>query len=1391
VLHYPGLDSYLFQVTTTVLATSYGMAQALLGKIDHFDADAEEWPQYVERLEHFFDANGITGEDNKAKRRSVFLTVIGPSPYKLLRNLLAPEKPADKTFEQLTGILQEHYNPKPSEVMQRFRFNSRSRKAGESVADYIADLRRIAEFCNYGASLEAMIRDRLVCGINDDAIQRKLLAETELTYAKSLTIAKGLEAAAQNLKEMKMPKREITANAGTVQKVATYTPTGTSKVQSKELTCHRCGNTGHLAPQCSFKEAICDWCHKKGHLARVCMHKAKGKLERGAHEARPFKKQGTATRRKPVRYVEDDSGSDAEGDSLLHICTVSKPNSKTPPIQVKIIVDECNVDMEVDTGASVTIMAESEFYKLWPGRSLDKTEVKLQSYSKETIPVLGCTQVSVCCGNQVAQLPLIVVKGTGPTLLGRNWLLKIKLNWAELHYAVSSDLNSVIDKYSAVFEEGLGTYQGYQAKIHVDPNATPRFFKPRTVPYSMREGIEAELNKLVAEGTLVPVEHSDWAAPIVPVLKPDGKTVRICGDFRLTVNPVSKLDQYPIPKIEDLFATLERGEKFTKLDLSQAYQQLTLDDSSQKYVVINTHKGLFKYTRMPYGISSAPGIFQRTMEVLLQGIPGVTVYIDDILITGKDDQDHLKSLEEVLSRLARVGLRAKRHKCKFMMTSVSYLGYVIDAEGLHPVLGKIQAIKDAPIPNNITELKSYLGLLSYYGKFLQNRAQLLAPLYQLLSSSNPWVWTDEQTKAFEKSKEMLTSKSLLVHFNPNLPITLACDASSYGIGAVLAHRMSDGSEKPIGYASRTLSKAERNYSQLEKEGLSCIFGIKRFYSYLFGHSFELITDHKPLLGLLGEHKPTSPQSSARIRRWSLYLSQFEYTLKFRRTAEHANADALSRLPLQVEPATSVIPPEVVLLTEHLSNSPVTADQIAAWTTNDLELSPVVQFLRQGWPNTLPDDKKSELSPFFKRQHELSLYNGCILWGNRVIVPKRGREMVLVELHEGHLGMTKMKSMARMYVWWPNITQDIETLVQACEECQRNQSAPPVAPLSPWSWPTRPWARLHLDYAGPVQGKMYLIVIDAHSKWIEAFNTSTATSSAVIEELRVLFARFGIPETVVTDNGTCFTSFEFEEFLQKNGVKHLTSAPYHPSSNGLAERAVQIVKKGLKKITTGTPRSRLAKILMTYRLAPQTTTGSSPSELLLGRRPRSRLDLLKPNTADRVESQQRKQKAQHDTKAKERKFDIGDAVFLRNYREGEKWLSGCIVEKIGPVSIVVELDNGQKRHCHTDQIRKRTAGITSLPDMEIEREIAMEEALPNIPVIENAPENSSTTTPDVESESVPSSPQDADSTSSGNAASRVLPRVPETTTPSPVKTPAKTYPKRDRRPVERYSPSKQT
>ena len=311
-----------------------------------------------------------------------------------------------------------------------------------------------------------------------------------------------------------------------------------------------------------------------------------------------------------------------------------------------------------------------------------------------------------------------------------------------------------------------------------------------------------------------------------------------------------------------------------------------------------------------------------------------------------------------------------------------------------------------------------------------------------------------------------------------------------------------------------------------------------------------------------------------------------------------------------------------------------------------------------------------------------------MWGSRIVIPTPGRQAVLRELHEGHPGMTRMKALSRMYVWWPGITADIEKSVRLCCQCQKMQSTPPVAPLNPWKWPTRPWARLHLDFAGPFEGKNILIVIDAHSKWVEATCTPSTSSSAVIEVLRSIFARFGLPETIVTDNGTGFVSQEFKEFLRINGINHMTSAPYHPASNGLAERAVQIVKKGLKKEVSGSMSTRLAKVLFSYRITPQGTTGSSPAELLLGRRPRTRLDLLKPNTAERVEKRQQDQKRRHDQKAKLRTFRVGDYVFVKNFGAGSRWLPGEIVEMSGPVSFHIELEDGRRRRCHQDHLRPR-------------------------------------------------------------------------------------------------------
>ena len=947
------------------------------------------------------------------------------------------------------------------------------------------------------------------------------------------------------------------------------------------------------------------------------------------------------------------------------------------PIEVTVTLNGVETTMEVDTGASRSIISEATYQKLWYKNQpiIERSSVHIQTYTGEELDICGKIQVQLVHNGQQASVTLLVVKGDGPSLIGRDWLSKLRLDWSKIHHLRAAEgLNRILDKRAEVFKEELGTLKGMKVSLHVDQNAHPRFCRARSVPFILKDKIEAELERLLGEGIIESMQFSKWAAPIVPVLKSDGK-IRICGDYKTTVNQVSETELYPLPKIEDLFSNLAGGKLFSKLDLSHAYQQLLLDDKSKDYVVINTHKGLFRYTRLPFGIASAPAIFQRTMESLLQGIPGVAVYLDDILVSGKSEEKHLETLDLVLKRMEDAGLRLKRNKCHFMTPSVEYLGHRIDRDGLHPTDEKVRAIRDAPNPRDVTELRSFLGLINYYGKFLPQLSTVLAPLYRLLRKDERWSWKAEQIKAFKKAKSLLQEAPVLVHYDNTKEIILACDASPYGVGAVISHRMDDGSERPIGYASSSLSPAEKKYSQLEKEALAIIFGVKKFHQYLYGLRFTIYTDHQPLKHLFNSTRPVPVMASSRIQRWAMTLAAYHYSIGYKPGQHHENADGLSRLPLQEAPGTVPMPEDVVQVLCQIESTTIKAAQIRSWTDRDPTLAKVKRYCMAHWPQHCQD---VQMRPYYQRRMEISVQDGCLLWGSRIIIPPQGRAHVLSILHETHQGVSRMKSLARCYVWWPKLDQAIEEMVKTCEPCQLSRPLPAVAPLHPWEFPKQPWSRLHIDYAGPFLGKMFLVLVDAFSKWLEVHITPSTSSTATIDKLRQIFATHGLPETIVSDNATSFTSAEFQQFVRENGIHHITSAPYHPSSNGLAERAVQTFKQGIQRISEGTIETKLARFLFQYRITPHSVTGMSPAQLLMNRRPRSRLDLLYPDIASQVKQHQQKQQQYHNVHAKARQFQVGEGVYIRQFLHNQKetWITAEICELTGPLSFKVKLRNGQ-------------------------------------------------------------------------------------------------------------------
>ena len=510
-------------------------------------------------------------------------------------------------------------------------------------------------------------------------------------------------------------------------------------------------------------------------------------------------------------------------------------------------------------------------------------------------------------------------------------------------------------------------------------------------------------------------------------------------------------------------------------------------------------------------------------------------------------------------------------------------------------------------------------------------------------------------KAFDTAKQLLSSDRALAHYDVDRPVKLYCDASAYGLGACLVHIMDDGSQKPIAYASRTLSKPEQAYAQIEREGLALVFGVRRFHQYLYGRPFVLVTDHLPLCKIFGSKQGIPPMAAARMQRWALTLSAYQYTIEhINGTANHC-ADCMSRLPLSGQALDSA---EKIYVVVQIDDLPVTATQIAKESKCDAELAIVLKSIQHGhWPT----DTAVDLGPFRKRYTELSILDGCVLWGSRVVIPHAYRESLLQELHTSHLGMSRMKSLARSYFWWPGLDSQIEEVCRACVEFCAASRNPPKAPAHPWMIPQHPWQRVHIDHAH-FGGRLLLVAVDAYSRWPEVHIVSSTSAQQTIDKLRHIFACHGLPVTLVSDNGSPFQSTEFQQFVAANGIVHRRVPPYHPSSNGLAENMVKTVKHALSKtkVTKDAPLDTyIARFLATYRNTQHTTTSRTPAELLLNRMPRTRLSLVHPCISQRLE-----QAAETQVGDKQpRTFTVKDNVMVRDLRPNatDRWRKGVVTK----------------------------------------------------------------------------------------------------------------------------------
>ncbi|UYV79319.1 RRM1 [Cordylochernes scorpioides] len=1201
--------------------------------------EGEDLNCYLEQLEECFKLNKTL----EADKVSVLLTSIDVNVYKTLRDLLVPRRPSDLKYKLLVEVLTNHLYPMKNKHFERYLFHKIVQKENEPVGKFVLRLKSQADKCKF-TDINENLCDQFVSGCFDEATLKRLLSEPFLTFDSAIIIANSVEAAKSQVNLMKNPGHDI----------------DNLKARSKNFKfpckynnpCKICGKSNHDTKLCKFKNAQCYICNKKGHIAPVCWNKKSAQ----------------------------NSGMNKPNQNKLNTIQCNTLEN-APKIMVNVKIEDADTIMEVDTGADVSVVSKKFFLTNLKNVTLEKYSGHLKSFSGNMIPVFGKCLVNVSYKNYQEKLPLIVTGqfNNQTPLLGRNWIRILKADWPNCVFDICNNINVIsnlelfLEVYKRVFEDKDLPIQGIKGSISLRPNAKPKFFKFRPVPFSIKEKIDKELDRLEKSQIIEKVNASDWSTPLVTVIKSNGE-LRLCGDFKNTLNNCIEDEKYPLPTIETMLGNLGGNKIFTKLDLSSAYHQIEMDEASKNLLVVSTHRGLYRYNRLPFGISPASAIFQRCMDSLFHDVPNTVIYLDDIFIGSKDEQEHYRILKIIFDKLKELNFTLNKEKCLFLKKDICFLGHIINEDGVRPDSKKLEALERCKKPFDKTSLKSFLGMLSFYSKYIPNMSTLAGPLYQLLKKDNRWKWSSQCEKAFLNLKLTLLNSQALIHYSMKLPLTLTCDASAYGISGVLCHIV-EGEEKPITFVSRTLSSAEVKYSQTEKEALAIVFATSKLRQYLFGRKFVLKSDHKALTTVFGNKRLLPPLIANRLHRWALELSNFDFDIRYTNKDTMLCADAFSRLPLEEMNSRE---DNIDLVTHDISFLNVTPLDhliIEEETNKDPVLNKLKEYLLED-PQLAKKDET--MKPFLSKLENFSVLQGCIFVDSRAVIPSTCQDQMLKLLHQSHIGINRMKSLARSSVWWPKMDSQIEEFVKECSPCMHHQTAPP-AENTPWPRTNQPWQRVHVDHFY-FRGDCYLLVVDANSNWIEVFPVRGTTSQENIKLLRECFARYGLPQCLVSDNGPPFNSIEFKEFLRKNNVYHLTSPAYNPSSNGIAEVSVRIIKKSLEKSLEESPNSNmdciLQNVLFNYRNTP-TSLDKPPVERLLSYVPRTFVNCLNSEFI---------QKTFGRNECGRRHFQVGDKVmFTRVIQKRRKWFKAQVIRRLGYNVYLVKNLKGTFK-VHVNQMR---------------------------------------------------------------------------------------------------------